>query len=236
MSALVGNGAAIVLAAGKGTRMNSKVQKQYLEISGKPVLYYSLAAFEASPLIKEIILVVGEEQLEYCRQEVVEKYGFKKISKLVPGGHERYASVHNGLVALEASDAKYVFIHDGARPFVNEAIIERAYRSVEEHKACVVGVPSKDTIKVVDDNGVVVETPERKYLWQVQTPQVFEYQMIREAYAELMEMEDIRVTDDAMVLETVKGIPVHMVEGSYENIKITTPEDLVVAEAFLSNL
>ena len=96
MSALVGNGAAIVLAAGKGTRMNSKVQKQYLEISGKPVLYYSLAAFEASPLIKEIILVVGEEQMEYCRQEVVEKYGFKKISKLVPGGHERYATVHNG--------------------------------------------------------------------------------------------------------------------------------------------
>ena len=127
----------------------------------------------------------------------------------------------------------YVFIHDGARPFVDEEMIMRAFETVEICQACVVGMPSKDTIKRVDAQNVVVETPDRAYLWQVQTPQVFEYPLIKDAYYELMEKEEIHVTDDAMVLESIKGIPVTLVEGSYENIKITTPEDLYVAEAFL---
>lgn len=224
---------AIVLAAGQGSRMGTKVQKQYLEIQGKPVLYYSLEAFETSEIINEVILVVGAGQEEYCKQEIVEKYQFHKVSKIIPGGKERYESVYLGLAALQENGVDYVFIHDGARPFVDEEMLSRAYNAVKDCKACVVGMPSKDTIKVVDTNNVVVETPDRKYLWQVQTPQVFDYALIKDAYFELMKRDEIRVTDDAMVLELIKGMPVKLVEGSYENIKITTPEDLYVAEAFL---
>ena len=225
--------AAIVLAAGQGSRMGTKVQKQYLEILGKPVLYYSLDAFEQSDIIDEIILVVGEGQEAYCQKEIVDKYGFEKVTKVVLGGKERYESVYLGLAALQQDSIDYVFIHDGARPFVNEEMLARAYQSVKECDACVVGMPSKDTIKVVDEKNVVIETPERRFLWQVQTPQVFAYELIKDAYFELMEQKDIKVTDDAMVLEQVKGLPVKLVEGSYENIKITTPEDLYIAEAFL---
>lgn len=225
--------AAIVLAAGQGKRMGTKVQKQFLEVEGKPVLYYSLETFEASSLIDEIVLVVGNGLVDYCQKEIVDKYHFHKVKRIVIGGKERYESVYLGLKAFMESAPEYVFIHDGARPFVDNAMLERAYHEVVKTKACVVGMPSKDTIKVVNESGVVVETPDRKYLWQVQTPQVFAYELIKDAYSELMANETIQVTDDAMVLETVKGIPVKLVEGSYENIKITTPEDLFVAEAFL---
>ena len=225
--------AAIVLAAGQGKRMGTKVQKQFLEVEGKPVLYYSLETFEASSLIDEVVLVVGNGLVDYCQKEIVDKYHFHKVKRIVIGGKERYESVYLGLKAFMESAPEYVFIHDGARPFVDNAMLERAYHEVVKTKACVVGMPSKDTIKVVNESGVVVETPDRKYLWQVQTPQVFAYELIKDAYSELMANETIQVTDDAMVLETVKGIPVKLVEGSYENIKITTPEDLFVAEAFL---
>lgn len=225
--------AAIVLAAGKGSRMGTTVQKQYLEIDGKPVLYYSLEAFEKSQAIDEIVLVVGEGQEIYCKEEIVERFGFKKVTQIVRGGRERYESVYLGLKALREKKVEYVFIHDGARPFVDEAIILRAYNEVKKCKACVVGMPSKDTIKKVNQNNVVIETPERASLWQVQTPQVFEYDLITGAYYDLMDLAEIRVTDDAMVLEMMRGLPVKLVEGSYENIKITTPEDLYVAEAFL---
>lgn len=224
---------AIVLAAGQGSRMGTKIQKQFLEVEGKPILYYSLDVFEASSIIDEVILVVGNGLVEYCQKEIVDKYGFKKVKQIVIGGKERYESVYLGVKALVESAPEYVFIHDGARPFVDEEMLERAYNEVVVSKACVVGMPSKDTIKVVNEEGIVIETPNRKYLWQVQTPQVFSYDLIKEAYFKLMEQETINVTDDAMVLETVKGIPVKLVEGSYENIKITTPEDLFIAEAFL---
>lgn len=225
--------AAIVLAAGQGKRMGTKVQKQFLELDGKPVLYYALEVFETSSVVDEVVLVVGEGLVEYCQNEIVDKYHFCKVKKIVVGGKERYDSVYLGLRALMMSAPEYVFIHDGARPFVDDEILQRAYHEVIKTNACVVGMPSKDTIKVVNEEGIVVKTPERKYLWQVQTPQVFSYELIREAYFELMEYEVINVTDDAMVLESVKGIPVKLVEGSYENIKITTPEDLYIAEAFL---
>lgn len=225
--------AAIVLAAGQGSRMGTKIQKQFLEVEGKPILYYSLEAFETSSVIDEVVLVVGNGLVDYCQKEIVDKYCFEKVKTIVVGGRERYESVYLGLRALEECSPEYVFIHDGARPFVDEAMLHRAYNEVAKTKACVVGMPSKDTIKIVDENGIVVETPNRKYLWQVQTPQVFDYELIKEAYFELMKSETINVTDDAMVLEKVKGIPVKLVEGSYENIKITTPEDLFIAEAFL---
>lgn len=221
---------AIVLAAGQGKRMGTKIQKQYLEIQGKPVLYYSLRAFEESELIDEIVLVVGEGQKEYCAREIVSKYKFQKVKSIVGGGAERYHSVSNGL--REVSEG-YVFIHDGARPFINEEILQRVYKEVTVHDACVVGMPVKDTIKIADANGFADVTPDRNLLWQIQTPQVFKTSLIKEAYKKLMESDTIKVTDDAMVVEQMLGGKVKLVMGSYENIKITTPEDLKIAEIFL---
>ncbi len=221
---------AIVLAAGQGKRMGTKTQKQYLEIGGKPVLYYSLRAFEDSELIDEIVLVVGAGQVDYCETEIVSKFGFEKVKKIVEGGAERYHSVANGLCETEEG---YVFIHDGARPFVNEEILQRVYNEAILHKACVVGMPVKDTIKISDVNGFADGTPDRNFLWQIQTPQVFETSLIKEAYKKLMESDTINVTDDAMVVEQMLGQKVKLVTGAYENIKITTPEDLKIAEIFL---
>jgi len=225
---------AIVLAAGQGKRMGTKVQKQYLEIDGKPVLYYSLYAFEQSSIIDEIILVVGENQTKYCQTEIVSKYGISKVKRIVQGGAERYHSVWNGLQEVEGEG--YVFIHDGARPFINEEILRRAYKDVENCKACVVGMPVKDTIKLADCEGFVDETPERSLVWMIQTPQVFESSLVTKAYALLMEQNNIQVTDDAMVVEQLLGNKVKLTLGSYENIKITTPEDLDIAEIFVKNL
>lgn len=228
--------AAIVLAAGRGSRMKSNVQKQYLLLKEKPVLYYSLKAFEDS-FIDEIVLVTGKEEIGYCRREIVDRYGFQKVSHIAAGGKERYHSVFCGLQAL--SDCDYVFIHDGARPFVTEAILERAYAAVQKEHACVVGMPVKDTIKLADEDGYAQDTPRRDLLWTVQTPQVFEFPLILSAYTSFMQQEQellaqgVKITDDAMVAERFSDARVRLVEGSYENIKITTPEDLLIAEALL---
>lgn len=222
---------AIVLAAGKGSRMQSAVPKQYLELCGKPVLYYSLAAFEES-FIDEIILVAGKDDISYCKEQIVERYGFQKVTKIIAGGAERYLSVYQGLLAAEEAD--YVYLHDGARPFVDAAILSDAKACVEQYQACVAGMPVKDTIKIVDAEDFAKETPERKYVWQVQTPQVFSYALVREAYDMLMEDQDAySVTDDAMVVETMLNYPVKLFQASYKNIKITTPEDLQIAELFV---
>lgn len=228
---------AIVLAAGRGKRMQSDIQKQYLLLKGKPLLYYALKVFQDS-FIDEIVLVTGAGEEAYCKREIVERYRFTKVVSIVTGGEERYHSVANGLSAI--SEGGYVFIHDGARPFVNEIILRRAYDAVKEHKACVVGMPVKDTIKVVDENQFAIQTPNRERLWQMQTPQVFTTELAREAYSRLITGEQeirkrgINVTDDAMVVETFMKHPVKLVEGTYENIKITTPEDLQIAETFLT--
>ena len=222
---------AIVLAAGKGSRMQSVVPKQYLELCGKPVLYYSLAAFEES-FVDEIILVTGKDDISYCKEQIVERYGFQKVTEIIAGGAERYLSVYQGLLAAEEAD--YVYIHDGARPFVDAAILSDAKACVEQYQACVAGMPVKDTIKIVDAEDFAKETPERKYVWQVQTPQVFSYALVREAYDMLMEDRDAySVTDDAMVVETMLNYPVKLFQASYKNIKITTPEDLQIAELFV---
>ena len=223
---------AIVLAAGQGKRMGTKIQKQYLEIHGKPVLYYSLKAFEESHFIDEIVLVVGQNQEEYCEREIVSKNQFNKVKKIVQGGTERYHSVWNGLQEIEDG---YVFIHDGARPFINEEILQRVYEEVLVYKACVVGVPVKDTIKIADADGFADTTPDRSMLWQIQTPQAFETSLVKKAYKKLMQSDTIKVTDDAMVVEQMLDGRVKLVSGSYENIKITTPEDLKIAEIFLEN-
>lgn len=228
---------AIVLAAGQGKRMQSKVHKQYLLLQDKPVLFYALKAFEDS-FIDDIVLVVGKDEEEYCRKEIIDKYGLKKVRAIVEGGKERYHSVAYGIKAIHW-ECNYIFIHDGARPFINREILNRVFEQVKKSKACVVGMPVKDTVKIADEAGFVESTPNRARVWQIQTPQVFEAEVISEAYSRLLteEMrllsEGVTVTDDAMVVEYFMKLPVKLVEGSYQNIKITTPEDLEIARSFL---
>jgi 2-C-methyl-D-erythritol 4-phosphate cytidylyltransferase len=227
---------AVVLAAGSGTRMHSDVKKQFLLIGDKPVLYYSLKVFEES-FLDEIVLVVSEEDRDYCKKEIVEKYSLTKVTHITTGGRERYHSVAAGLKCI--TDCDYVFIHDGARPVLTEEILERAYEGVLESNACVVGMPVKDTIKIADEKGFIQSTPDRKKVWMIQTPQVFAYPLITEAYEKLLSSEEelrekgIHITDDAMTVETLMHYPVRLAEGSYQNIKITTQEDLSLAEKFL---
>lgn len=221
---------AIVLAAGSGKRMGTKVHKQYLLLGDKPVLYYSLKTFEQSDIIDEIILVTGEGEEDYCREEIVNKYNITKVSKIIHGGAERYHSVWNG---LKETKEGYVYIHDGARPFVEETMIEKGYQCVRAEKACVAGVPAKDTVKIVGESGYVEDTPDRNKVWIIQTPQVFDTNLVKKAYEMLMKKTDITVTDDAMAVESMLGVPICLFDGAYENIKITTPEDLDVAQIFL---
>lgn len=226
---------AVVLAGGSGSRMKSSVKKQYLMMQGRPVLCHSLEVFQNCSRIDEIILVCGKGEIEQCRSNIVEAYGFTKVSHIVEGGKERCHSVHEGLKVI--TDCTYVLIHDGARPFVDDTILNRVLDVLPECRACVVGMPVKDTIKMSDEKGFVERTLPRELLWTIQTPQSFEYTLIREAYDKLAEQESvgIRITDDAMVAEYILQIPVKLVEGSYDNIKITTPEDLLLAELILNS-
>ncbi len=251
---------AVVLAAGSGKRMKSTTAKQFMMLEGKPIVWYSLNAVEQSQVIDDCILITGAEDIPYVQREVIEKYGFRKVKKVVAGGRERYESVYNGLLEIEklrmeetsdenngihacergTIEAEYVFIHDGARPFLTDKILRDTYAAVTEYDACVAGMPVKDTIKIANENGFAVQTPNRNLVWAVQTPQVFERKLITDAYTQLMEhLEELKaggiaVTDDAFVAETFGTKPVKLVEASYENIKITTPEDMKTARGFLN--
>lgn len=228
--------AAVVLAAGRGKRMNTEVAKQYLPIGEKPLLCYSLEAFENSG-VDQIVLVTGEEDLNYCRREIVEKFGFKKVKQIVAGGKERYHSVFSGLTALSdrLGPEDIVLIHDGARPMVDEGIINRTIADAEQYGAAVAAMPVKDTIKVADRDGFCNATPDRSTLWQIQTPQTFCFGLIYAAYSKLLSDESLQkgITDDAMVVEAFSSVKVKLTEGSYRNIKVTTPEDILIAECLL---
>lgn len=228
------NTSAIVLAGGSGKRMKSKIRKQYIEIHGKPLIYYSLAAFQNSA-VEKIVLVCSAGDEEYCLHEIVEKYSLNKVCNIVSGGKERYHSVYEGLKALK--DTEYVLIHDGARPFVTNDIIQRSIECAKQYKACVVGMPTKDTIKISDENGFVKSTPNRSSVWNIQTPQSFEYNLIKEAYEKIFALENsLEITDDAMVVESTSDVQIKLLEGSYMNIKITTPDDLIGIDKFLNEI
>lgn len=225
---------AIILAAGQGKRMNSPMAKQFMLLQEKPVLYYSLKAFEQSS-VDEIILVTGEGQIEYCRENIVAAYDIKKVTQIIEGGQERYDSVYKALEKADPTD--YVLIHDGARPFIATSLIENIIEQVKVHKACLIGTPVKETIKIVDDKGYVAATPNRNTLWSAQTPQAFEYNLIKSAYDSFYQEENknaLGITDDAMVYETYRKRPVKMLLGDYNNLKLTTPEDLTLAEDILN--
>ena len=280
------NNIAIVLSAGRGSRMCSDIPKQYMDLCGRPAIAWSLKAFQEFEPVGTVILVTAEEDIDYCRNEIIDKYRFDKVKKIVPGGAERFLSVWEGLkAALELMEAEklqagpgsaahtvpgsaahavpgsaahtvpgsaapaapadsrnperedpIVFIHDGARPFVDRPILERTLKSAEECHACVAAMPVKDTIKIADEEGFAARTPARRLVWQVQTPQVFSFSLVYKAYRRLIEAGIANVTDDAMVVERMTATRVKLVEGSYRNLKLTTPEDIAVAEAVAGRL
>ena len=217
---------AILLSAGKGTRMNQSVSKQYLMLGNQTILSYSLEQFQKSS-IDEIILVTAQEDIEYVKNNIVLPHKINKVTKIVAGGQERYLSVYQGLLAAQNCD--YVMIHDGARPFLTIDIIEDSIRAVQKYQACAVGVPLKDSIKKLGREGYIVENIERTDVWKVQTPQCFSYPMILGAYEKLLQ-SDIKTTDDTAVVEYFTEVKVKMLMGSYENIKITTLDDLDYGE------
>jgi 2-C-methyl-D-erythritol 4-phosphate cytidylyltransferase len=221
---------AVIVSAGRGRRFQEGTKKQFLSLSGKPVLARTLDPFEASPLIRSICLVVGPEDMEYCIREVVDKYRYSKISKVVPGGKTRQESARNGIDAIP-EDSEIISIHDGVRPFVTREMISDSIEGARRFQAVVLAVPVKDTIKRVMEDGTILDTLERKSLWQVQTPQTFQADLIREAHRKAEE-DGFVGTDDASLTER-RGTKVHVLPGSYLNIKITTPEDLILAHFIL---
>lgn len=224
------NVVAIIPAAGQGKRMGTSVSKSYMEILGRPLLAYTLDKFQSHSLIAEIILVVQESDLDYCQREIVQRYGFAKVTKIIAGGGERQESVAKGLAALEPG-VQYVLVHDGARPLIDGQTISRVIEVAINRGAAVVGVPVKDTIKVVDQELLVQNTPQRHTLWAVQTPQVFRRDILERAYQEA-DIQGWIGTDDASLVERV-GEQVYMVRGSYSNLKVTTPEDIIYVREIL---
>ena len=235
---------AVIVAAGTGKRMNSAVKKQYIEIAGYPVLYYTLKAFEESGA-DEVIVVTGEDEITFVREQIVEKYNFKKVAAICKGGRERCDSVYEGLKQVfnrqdRNLEEGYVLIHDGVRPLITPELIDACIENVKLYKACIPGVPEKDTVKEADPDMKVAGTPDRKKLFRIQTPQCFKLSLIWEAfekyYSEKDALQDVSViTDDAMLVERYTGYKIKITQGDYRNIKITTPEDTGLAEYFLKN-
>ncbi|QZY54658.1 2-C-methyl-D-erythritol 4-phosphate cytidylyltransferase [Crassaminicella profunda] len=222
----------IVAAAGQGKRMNSEVNKQYLNLGHKPVLAHTIEAFDKCFGIDEIIVVIHPDEVEYCKENVINFFGFKKVSKVIAGGAERQGSIFNGLKVVDKR-CDLVVIHDGARPFIKEETILYSIDEAIKFEAIGVGVPVKDTIKVVDEEKNIKNTPDRKTLWAIQTPQIFDYKLVLKAHEKAIEDRYLG-TDDTVLVERL-GKKVKIVMGSYDNIKITTPEDLYIGEAILKN-
>lgn len=219
---------ALIPAAGAGKRMGGERNKQYLEVGGRPILVHTLEVFDRCDAISEVYLIVPENDCALAC-DIIDGMRFSKNIKVVPGGKERQDSVRSGLNSIYGCDL--VMVHDGVRPFVTEEIINKAIEETIKCGATTVAVPAKDTIKSVDEDGIVIETLERKKLWQVQTPQTFKYEIMKEAFGKAY-ADGFYGTDDAALVERL-GYKVKIVEGSYQNIKITTPEDMIIAEAIL---
>jgi len=227
---------AIVLipAAGAGRRMGGDIRKQYLELSGKPILAHTLTLFENHPLVEGIYLIVPVDDIPYCQQQIVDHFQFRKVRRIVAGGAKRQDSVLNGLNALVtdgyAQPERPILIHDGARPLFDSQKLSALITIVDNSGACTIGVPAKDTIKAVE-NHIITGSPDRSRLWHAQTPQGFQYGLLRKAFDRAL-TDGFVATDDASLLERI-GYPVQILEGDYRNIKVTTPEDMLIALALL---
>jgi 2-C-methyl-D-erythritol 4-phosphate cytidylyltransferase len=221
---------ALIPAAGMGKRMGKTMAKQFLLLGDKPMLAHTLLVFQRASEIDEIIPILSQEDMESCLQDIIEQYHITKVKTLVVGGKERQDSVAHGLQKLE-KDASIVIVHDGVRPFVTPGMIKETIDLAKKGECVAVGVPIKDTIKEVDDKGFVRRTLERSKLWAIQTPQTFPLKILMRAYEQSYKNK-VYGTDDATLVERSGG-KVRVIMGSYENIKITTPEDLLLAEEIL---
>ncbi|MDH4100885.1 MAG: 2-C-methyl-D-erythritol 4-phosphate cytidylyltransferase [Nitrospirota bacterium] len=223
---------ALVPAAGIGVRMGHAVRKQFLELQGLPILVWTLRRLAACEPIEEVIPIVSADMVEYCAEEIVDRYEIHKVKRIVVGGHERQESVWNGLHKV-GEEYRYVMVHDGVRPFVSDKLLLAALREAGKHDGVVVGYPVKDTMKDVDKTGFVEKTLRRNHMWAIQTPQIFRREVIWDAYMRASEAKVV-ATDDAALVEWA-GYKVKVLEGEHENIKITTPFDLVMGEAILAS-
>ncbi len=223
---------ALVPAAGRGHRMGSNTPKQFLTLGGLPLLVHSLRILEASPAISSIVLAAPQADLDYCKRDIVEKYGFKKVRQIVTGGAERQDSVRFGLAAVGA-EAEIVLVHDAVRPFLTAGMVAQVVEAAAKHGAAIVAIPMRDTVKRVGSDGLIDETVDRKPLWLAQTPQAFKRALLEDAHARALQ-SGFRATDDAQLVEQL-GHRVAIVEGSTDNIKVTRPEDLAVGESILSS-
>jgi 2-C-methyl-D-erythritol 4-phosphate cytidylyltransferase len=222
---------AIIPAAGTGIRMENDRPKQFLDLEGRPLLAVTLEKFQGCSAIDSIILVAPQSDVKYCQGEIVERHHLTKVEKVVAGGERRQDSVRLG---IEATGGHYglVLIHDGVRPLITHDLIERVVKAAQEHRAVITGLPAKETVKEIDENALVMKTYDRQKIWLVQTPQVFQYEDILMAHRRAVEEGWEEVTDDALLVEKV-GIPVKVVEGSEDNIKVTTPQDLELVKFLL---
>jgi 2-C-methyl-D-erythritol 4-phosphate cytidylyltransferase len=226
--------AAIIAAAGLGRRMQQEVPKTYLHLAGKPILVHTLEVFEKVPEVHEVLVVVHPEDLEFCQEEIIAPYPLKKVLRLVPGGKERQDSVYNALKVLkkEKEELEVILVHDGVRPLVTPAQVGQVVAAARKYGGAILGIPCQDTLKRVNPRGEVLNTVDRRELWQVQTPQAFRADVLWQAYREAMDRKSY-ATDEAALVEAL-GKPVVMVPGSPLNLKITTQDDLKMAEAFLN--
>lgn len=221
----------IIPAAGQGRRMNSDMKKQFISLKGKPILVWTIEKFQQHDAIDEIILVTSSDEIEYCNKEVVEAFGLTKVKHIIVGGSERQSSVFKGLSYVNEG---IVLIHDGVRPFISTDLINNAIQHTKKFGACAVGVPVKDTIKYVGEDGTIINTPQRSKLWAVQTPQCFKADLIKKVHQQALE-EGYLGTDDTVLVEKYSETPIKMINGSYNNIKITTIEDLAFGEKIIEH-
>jgi len=219
---------AIIVAGGKGTRIERTLPKQFIEIDGKPIVVHTLEKFESCNSVDEVLLVVPEDYLTYSL-EIVKKFNFKKLNKILPGGEKRQDSVYEGLLAVP-TNTSIVVIHDGVRPLVGIFKIEESIKVCRKCKAVILAVPVKETVKRVEDFSVIT-TLNRERLWSVQTPQTFDYKVLLDAYNQAKDDRFVG-TDDSSLVERI-GVEVKVLEGDYDNIKITTKQDLIFAKEIL---
>lgn len=222
---------AIIVSAGKGVRMNRSTPKQYLLLQGRPVLCHTIIAFDSCPEVDNIILVVPENDIQFCREQLLSELNLRTPVNVLAGGKRRQDSVFNGILSIDDRGG-IVVIHDSVRPLVSSDMISRCIRKARTSGACILGVPLRDTLKAVDGNSVIKKTIPRESLWLAQTPQAFHYQLIRDAH-EAAAKQGIEATDDAALLEWM-GLPVSILGSTADNLKITTNEDLVLANIILS--
>lgn len=218
---------AIILAGGKGLRMGGTIPKQYLDLAGRPVLSHTLAAFDNTPSVAALVIVTSDEA--YVREKVLAPWSVKKPVSFARGGSERQDSVWNAINIID--DCDIVVIHDGVRPLITPEVIEESITAARLYGASAVGMPCKDTIKIIDENGFSVETPDRSRLWTIHTPQTFKLSLLRAAHEKALK-DGFLGTDDSSLVERMNH-PVKLIQGGYDNIKITTQEDLDLAAGYL---